>query len=132
MCQAPVVESIQIKRHLRLVSNVPSRALGMLAWSLGLDIRVIGGVRRPEYRVLLSCSAAQRGAICLPHVLQFRVLLTLIIAFLLSRKRSPSCFLQKPGMMSRAQEGKHQTLKNNFARSVYSLHPRMRRLRDNA
>ena len=39
---------------LRLVSNAPSRALGMLAWSPGLDVRVIGGVRRPEYRLLLS------------------------------------------------------------------------------
>ena len=64
--------------------------------------------------------------------LSFRVLLTLIIALLLSRKRSVSCSLQKSGMMPRAQEGTRQTLKNNFGRSVHSLHPWMRRLRGNA
>ena len=64
--------------------------------------------------------------------LSFRVLLTLIIAHLLSRERSVSCSLQEPGMMPPAQEGTHQTLKNNFGRSVHSLHPRMRQLRGNA
>ena len=48
--------------------------------------------------------------------LSFRVLLTLIIAPLLSRKRSVSCSLQKLGMMRR----------------VRSLHLRMRQLRGNA
>ena len=56
--------------------------------------------------------------------LSFRVLLTSIIAPLLSCKRSVSCSLQKPGMMPRAQEGTRQTLKNNFGRNVHSLHPR--------
>ena len=138
--QTPVMESIQIKRHLRLVSNAPSRALGMLAWRARWCHRWCP-TTWTSYVAVVRCGLARAPFVCLAGSssmmslasLSFRVLLTLLIAFLLSRKRSTSCFVQKPGMMSRTQGGTHQTLtKNNFARSVCSLHPSMRLLRGNA
>ena len=58
---APVTESIQIKRSLRLVSKAPLCALGMLASRPFLNVHVIGGVRRPGCRLLLTRTADLRG-----------------------------------------------------------------------
>ena len=58
---APVMESIQIKFYLRLVSKAPHRALGMLASKPWLNVHVIGGVRRPGCLLLLTRTAELRG-----------------------------------------------------------------------
>ena len=54
------MESIQIKRYLRLVSKASPLAPGMLASSPGLNVHVIG-VRRPGCRLLLTRPADLRG-----------------------------------------------------------------------
>ena len=119
----PAMESIQIKRSLRLVSKA-SRP-----W---LNVHVIGGVRRPGCLLLLTRTAELRGR----HDVS-RVAFISNIAHVDHRAPAVAQTLREllspeTGMMPRAQEGTRQTLKNNFGRNVHSLHPRMRQLRGNA